>query len=158
MYVCGMHEREESTASYSLLTISAYKGMEYSPITLFPNTSNTERRMYSRRRNIPPHRELEACASYSLPESEYQFFHPELMRKWSYMYSEKHDVRGVGVLKLVPNKCRCSLLTNIAQFNTTNFGIYQSFLEITQNWQIGLNGAGGYYTDALLTELTWHCL
>ena len=116
MYDCGVHEREGSALSYPILTISAYKGMEYSPITLFPNTSNTERRMYSRRRNIPPHRELEACASYSLPESEYQFFHPELMRKWSYAYSEKHDVRGVGVLKLIPNKCRCSLQTCIAQF------------------------------------------
>ena len=31
-----MHEREESTASYSILTISAYKGMEYSPNYLVP--------------------------------------------------------------------------------------------------------------------------
>ena len=47
MYDCGIHEREESTASYSILTISASKGMEYSPITLFPNTSNIYYAQYS---------------------------------------------------------------------------------------------------------------
>ena len=84
---------------------SAYDGLTHSPIRLFPNATSEERSIYSRRRNIPPYRELEACASYSLPQNDYEFFHPELMRTWSYASSGKHEVRGVGVLRMVVNQC-----------------------------------------------------
>ncbi len=89
---------------------SEYGGSEYSPQELFVNASDAMRNIISQRHNIPPIRELKACAKYKLAKDSYEFFFPEFWRKMSFSQDGDINIAGVGVQKLSLNKSKYELL------------------------------------------------